>query len=383
MNFDPENHETQPITARRPRFALPISKSIFTSILVFIGIIIWLMSGVFSQNAAPIVPATALAEAKSTNTRFKVIVKTLEAQPFTNRIRLQARTEADKVVTIAAETGGTISELPVEKGSFVQKGQIVCQIDVGARRAQLDQARAQRDARKIEFDAARKLNKQGHTSKSQLASAQANYDAAVASVKAHLVEFNRTRIKAPFDGILDSQPVEIGQYMSMGKPCGTIIDKNPLLVVAHVAENQVKHVALGATGKAKLSTGEEVNGFIRYIAETPNTATRTFRMELEVDNTDLLLRDGISAELDLNAGDVAATRIPQSVLTLGDNGKLGVRVVVDNRVVFRPVTVISDDLDGAMVIGLAPSEKVIIHGGEYTRDGREVDFEIEPTTGAL
>ena len=380
MAFDLENHDTQDIIERPAKRRFGISRAIVTSLVVILGIFAWLMSGIMADNSEPVEMAKPLFEVNQTTARFKVVVQDLKAEPFVNKIKLQARTEADKIVTVSAETGGTITALPVEKGAFVQKGQTVCQIDFGARQAQLDQSRALRDARKIEYDAAVKLNKQGHTSKSQLASSRASYDAAVAAVKGALVEYNRTKIKAPFGGILDTQPVEIGHFMSIGQPCGTIIDKDPLLIVAYIAENHVKHVDLGARGSAKLATGESVSGFVRYIAETPDMATRTFRMELEVANKDLTLRDGVSAELQLNTGSVLATRIPQSVLTLGDSGQLSVRVVEGNRVAIRPVQVIADDRSGAVVMGLSASEKVIVRGGEYTRDGREVDFEIEPVT---
>ena len=380
MSFDPDAHQTQDIlqaeSPKRRRFRLPINRSVLTSVFAFLVLIGWLMSGVMSDNATPPEPAKPLVENTAATSRFKVVVETLAAETHTNNIRLQARTEADKVVTVASETNGVIAELPIEKGAFVQKGQVICSIDVGARKAQLDQARATRDARKIEFNAAKSLLAKGHTSKSQLAASRAAYDAAIAGVQAALVEFNRTKIMAPFDGILDKQPVKVGKFLSVGQACGTVIDKDPLLVVAHVAENQVSNISVGSRGTASLATGEMVEGMVRYIAETPNAATRTFRLELEVANKDLLLRDGISAELNLEAGDVLATRIPQSVLTLGDNGKLGVRVVENGRVAFRQVTVISDDRTGALVTGLSALEKVIVQGGEFTRDGREVDFEM-------
>jgi len=223
---------------------------------------------------------------------------------------------------------------------------------------------------------------QGHMSKSQMAAAQANFDASIAAVKAALVELERTKIRAPFDGILDRQPVKIGHFMSPGQPCGMIIDKDPLLIVGYVAENQINRISVGARGTAKMSTGELAAGKIRYIAETPNLTTRTFRVELEVPNKDLLLRDGMTAELIINAGEVVASRVPQSVLTLAGDGRLGVRVIDNGRVTIRPVQVIADDQDGAVVTGLAASELVIMRGGEYTRDGREVDFEILPVAEA-
>jgi multidrug efflux system membrane fusion protein len=373
MEFDPDNHDTQPVIAsRRPRRLI---SPLGTAIFVFLALIAWLGSGLlFNSNKVEAAKPISLDGNSARN--FKVVVQEITARPYPNTIILQARSEADKLVTVASETGGTISQLPASKGSFVQKGQIICRIDVGARAAQLAQARAQRDARKIEFNAAQKLVEQGHMSKSQMAAAQAAFDASVAAVKSALVELERTKIRAPFDGILDRQPVKIGHYMSPGQPCGTIIDKDPLLVVGYISENQINRIAIGATGQAKLSTGEVAQGKVRYIAESPNLTTRTFRVELEVANKDLQLRDGMTAELTINAGEVVASRVPQSVLTLAGDGRLGVRVLQNNRVVIRPIQIIKDDQDGAVVTGLGASEMVIVRGGEFTRDGREVDFEM-------
>jgi len=379
MEFDPDDHDTQPVVESKPRRRLisPISTAIF----VFLALIVWLASGVLF-NTETVEAAKPISTTNPAARNFKVVVQEIVARAHPNTIVLQARSEADKVVTVASETGGTISSLPVEKGAFVQKGQIICRIDVGAREAQLAQARAQRDARKLEVNAASTLVQQGHMSKSQMAAAQANFDASIAAVKAALVELERTKIRAPFDGILDRQPVKIGHFMSPGQPCGTIIDKDPLLIVGYVAENQINRISVGARGTAKMSTGELAAGKIRYIAETPNLTTRTFRVELEVPNKDLLLRDGMTAELIINAGEVVASRVPQSVLTLAGDGRLGVRVIDNGRVTIRPVQVIADDQDGAVVTGLAASELVIMRGGEYTRDGREVDFEILPVAEA-
>ena len=71
----------------------------------------------------------------------------------------------------------------------------------------------------------------------------------------------------------------------------------------------------------------------------------------------------------------------KAFLTLADDGRLGVRVVDNGRVALRPVQIIYDDQNGAVVTGLAASEMVIVRGGEYTRDGREVEFEMEQMAG--
>jgi multidrug efflux system membrane fusion protein len=371
------DNDSQPTsTAPKRRFSAKINKSVLTSLLVLLAMVSWLLSGVLSENGQDRGAATPIAEQTQAKNLFTVVVQPLEAKPYLNTVTIQARSEADKIVTLAAETNGVISSLPVKKGSAVQKGQNICAIDVGARAAQLEEANAMRAMRRIEFDAARRLHEKGHVSKSQLAAAQAAYDSSDAAVTARQVALDYTQIKAPFDGILDKLPLKEGDFISIGQPCGTVIDKDPLLIVGHIAENQIKMIRVGATGKAKLATGENVTGVIRYIAETPNMATRTFRVELEVSNKDLSLRDGVSAELKLETGDVLATRIPQGILTLNDDGKLGVRVIDQGRVAFRPVTIISDNMNGVLITGLRARENVIVAGGEFTRDGRQVDFEF-------
>ena len=154
MDFDPDDHDSQPIVASKPRRRL--FSPVGTAILVFLALIGWLASGILF-NSDKVEAAKPIKTSSELNRAFRVVVREISAQTFPNTIILQARSEADKVVTVAAETGGTISQLPVEKGAFVQKGQIICRIDVGAREANLAQARAQRDARKIEFTAAHKL----------------------------------------------------------------------------------------------------------------------------------------------------------------------------------------------------------------------------------
>ena len=84
-------------------------------------------------------------------------------------------------------------------------------------------------------------------------------------------------------------------------------------------------VSGGDTAEAKLATGETVHGTIRYVAPVANAATRTFQVELEVDNGDGRLRAGGTAELRIPAETVLAHRVSPSLLTLDDAGNVGIR----------------------------------------------------------
>jgi len=372
--MDNTNNGQSPVEKKR---RLKISRSLVTSLIVAFAMLGWVASGLIFGASDVAEPAQAIGVPDTGPGAFTVLARQIEAQPFANRVNLQARSEAEKRVTLSAETNGTISALPVDKGAFVQAGQTICQIDIGARAAQLEEARALRNVRKIEYQAASKLHKKGHSSKSQLAAARAAYDAAIAAVKMRKVELDRTSIKAPFDGILDTQPLRVGDFLSVGRPCGMLIDKDPLLIVAYLAENQVNDVTIGAVAEASLATGETVNGLVRYVAESPDPVTRTFRVEVEVVNRDLRLRDGVSAQLNIDGQSVMASKIPQGILALDENGKIGVRVIENDIVVFRPVRVLSDDRMGAHVTGLRPVETVITVGSEFTRAGSRIAYQLE------
>lgn len=379
MTFDPNQPENQPVLERLRTAPerLRVNRSVLTSLAVLLGIGLWVGSGAFNNDADTVQSAEAIKTRSVNETLFSVVAREISASDTIAIVRLQGRTEADRVVTLASETSGTIINLPTPKGRPVQKGQLICQIDAGARAAMLAEARAKRDAARINYEASQKLFEKGHISKSQRATSKANFDAAAAAVKKHQVELARTKIKAPFDGILDQLPLKIGAFIAPGQPCGTLIDKDPLLVVAHVAESQITKIRNGAPATAVLATGEKVTGFVRYVAESPSRATRTFQIEVEVENKDFLLRDGVSADLEIESERVRASQIPRSALILDDEGRLGVRVLEGEIVAFREVAILSDQTEYSTVTGLGETELVIIRGGDFTRAGQRVDADIE------
>jgi len=99
-----------------------------------------------------------------------------------------------------------------------------------------------------------------------------------------------------------------------------------------------------------------------------------------VPNDDLSIRDGQTAEIIIAAEGKSAHLLPQSALTLNDNGQLGVRVVTkDNEADFVPVTVLRDTIDGIWLAGLPEKADVIIIGQEYVVAGVPVEASYQET----
>lgn len=126
----------------------------------------------------------------------------------------------------------------------------------------------------------------------------------------------------------------------------------------------------GAPAGARLIDGSEVSGTVSFVGRSADEQTRTFRVELLVDNADLKLRDGQTAEIVISTDGRKAHLLPQSALTLDNDGTLGVRLVTaDNTAQFQPVSILRDTQEGVWLGGLPDQADVILLGQEYVTDG--------------
>jgi len=344
----------------------------------------------------------------------KVVVQKSQARMIDSAVILRGETQAARSVTVRAETSGQIINDPLRKGHVVTAGDILCQIDPGVRSSALADARArlasaqaripetaarvaEANARleeaRINFNAANKLSETGFASETRVASAQAGVrsaEAAVATATSGLEatksaiqsaeaavesaqkELDRVTITAPFGGLLETDTAELGSLMQPGAACATIVQLDLIKVVGFVPETALSRVTIGAPARAKLTGGRMVQGLVTFISRSADPVTRTFRIEIDVANTDQSISDGQTAEIVIAAEGDNAHLLPQSSLTLNDAGTLGVRIVVANTARFVPVTLVRDTIDGVWVTGLPAQADVIVIGQEYVRHGVRV-----------
>jgi len=119
-------------------------------------------------------------------------------------------------------------------------------------------------------------------------------------------------------------------------------------------------------------TGQTVRGKVRFVSASAERQTRSFKVEIELENSSQRLLDGVSAAATIEIGSMPAQLIPQSALTLETDGSLGVRILLDDLVSFRPVQIVGDEARGVWVAGLPQNVKIITLGQEYVEDGQQV-----------
>ena len=322
------------------------------------------------MSQQPIPPPVTAAE---TLPLAEVRVEQIEAAPYTLELIVTGRTAANRDVELKVETSGRITEILVEEGDQVAAGDLIAKIAMDDRNEQLNRAQAQVEQHRIQYEASQELVESGWREKTSDAEDKADLQAALAELAAIRMDIARTDIVAPFDGVLDHLAIEVGDVVDVNDMIGTLYDFDPVLVVASVSEREVGHIGLGDVGHARLVTGGELDGTIRFVSQVAEPVTRTFRVELEVDNADGRIPHGLTADVVLPLATVPAHLISPSVLTLADDGTIGIKIVDDNDVVrFIPVTIIADRPDGIWVAGVPGTAVLITVGQDFVADGETV-----------
>ncbi|HTO27772.1 MAG TPA: efflux RND transporter periplasmic adaptor subunit [Devosia sp.] len=322
------------------------------------------------------------------NTQLQSVrTSTYVATPMAIEVPLRGRTQAKASVGAVAETSGVVDTVHVTKGQNVAVGDLLCTLDQGTRaaavaqaKAGLEQANASLAQAQSDFDTNAELREKGLAAPNTarqlevaLSAAKASISAAQAGLDNAQAELDRTEIHAKVAGVVQDPLVVAGAMLGMGQPCATIVQLNPMVFVGQVPEARITLARLGLEASIKTITGQEVSGKVTFISSTADAATRSFPVEIEFPNAGGAIRDGITATATVNMGSAPAHLVPQSVLTLNDEGVLGVSIVAGGTVKFVPVQIASDTRDGVWVLGLPASADVITVGQEYVKDGQAVD----------
>jgi multidrug efflux system membrane fusion protein len=317
-------------------------------------------------------PAVA-AQQQRKKPAFRVMVKTLTAKRIHRYILVQGHITPNRTVTLRAETPGRVIRVIAKKGQRVKAGQVIVRLEAADRMAKLEHAKAKVAQTRRDLAAAEKLIGKGFQTDSQLKTLKAAHEAAKATLKAMLVDIDRLTIRAPFEGVLNDRAVEKGGYVATHDAVATIVDDDPVVAIADVAQQNVARLKLGGRATVILINGKTVEGWIRYISVQADDETRTFRTEVEIPNRDRANIAGSTAQVRIPIEQLSAHFMSAQFLTLNETGDLGVKSVDRNgKVAFHKVEVVRAAADGVWVSGLPKTVRLIVRGQGFVRPGQIV-----------
>jgi len=349
-----------------------MGKSAFIAALVVVALVLWMLSGQLGSEESNDNSQTSSEQDKPA-TLMKVQTQVITAENITREVIVQGQLEPLKVITVRAETAGNVKQLPANKGERIGRGQLLASMSIETRNADLAVARANLIQASSEYEAIRKLQKQGLQSKSSLETASAQREAARAQLTAAELALASVDITAPIDALVEDVAVKQGDFLERGTTIATLIDNTQLLVTARIPQQRIADIKTGQKALAKLVTGQEIEGTVNYISTMADSA-RSFLVEVLIAQPPAGTMSGISTQLSIPVETIQAHRISPAVLSLDGNGTLGVKAVgADNTVVFHKITVVKTETNGAWVTGLPNTITLITLGQGFVNPGEKIE----------
>ena len=413
-----------------------MKKSIFFAFIILLITIGWFSSGQIGKVKAQDENKSNKIDLSNENSNLeknneeinlvKIETQTLISEQIDQSILIQGQTIYNKKVNVKSQTTGNIIQLNFDRGDKVYKNDNLLNISLENRKEVLLSVEKDIDRLKkeliinlknrdnllsknseliklyeIEYLSAKQLIDKGLSSKSKLSLASfnlanaksdqidinlkyettlANLESQISSYKSELKKVNldieNTNIIAPFDGIITEKNIEISDYVTPGNVLLTIVNLNPIKIQGYLSEFDINKIKTNTKAVIENSNGIKKEGKITFISPSAEISTRTFEITIEADNSDLSYKSGITTSIMIEGSELLAHKISPSILTLRDNGSVGVKALSkDNIVVFYPIQKVKDTMDGMWVSGLPNKVNLIISGQEYVTVGQTIELE--------
>jgi membrane fusion protein (multidrug efflux system) len=314
-----------------------------------------------------------------------------------------AEIKAVQNIEIRAKITAYLENIHVDEGAHVKAGQLLFSIDdreykeqLAKRRALLKSAQAEVKNNELDVENTKELVEKGVVSKMQLEFAKNKLMASRAKVEEALAEeeharlvLSYTKIRAPFDGVIDRLPIKIGSLVEEGTLLTNLSQNNEVFAYFDVSEKEYLDFMSKLTKKGShernvhliLANGQthEVEGFIETMDGQIDHQTGNLAFRARFKNPGELIKHGASGKIRIAKNFKRALIIPQKS-TIDIQDKTYVYVVdSEGKVKIRPI-VISYRLPHLYIVsdGLTPSEQFIYEGIQSANDGLRIQKEVVP-----
>lgn len=339
--------------------------SFVISIGLLLLFIVWMALG------GPSKPEPTRQTAQST-AAVTVETRLSKAQPVISYIKAYGDLLPLRETQVLAETYGKVEALHQLAGDSVETGQLLLTLSVEDRSVKLKQAQAQTLQAKNRLLATQNLQNKGFSAQQQIDELRALYEAAKAQQSVIRQELDQLEVRAPFKGVIAQQKVEVGDYIFKGNPLFEVIDVQSMIAKVSVAQTDYPFLKVGKTAQVTLATGQTIEGKIRFIAPKADENTKTFVVEILLQQTEALPA-GISVTAKIPKAQTTAHLVSSALLSLNAQGILGVKTV-DNqqKVQFYPVQMVQATSQGIYVTGLPSQARLIVTGQGFVTAGQQV-----------
>ena len=277
---------------------------------------------------------------------------------------------------IFSKVSGNLEKVYVDMGTYVQSGQTLAQIDTTEIYQQYQQTSATYQNTKLTYQRSKELSEQNLIAKQDLDNAEAAMKVAAANFEAVKIRLDYARITAPFPGFITKRFLDPGALVnSNNSTLFTLMDLSAMKIIIDVLEKDIPLIKIGKKGSITVDAfpGKEFHGTIARLSEAVDLSTRTMAVEIDIPNSDRLLKPGMFASVKLVVEERRnALTIPIQAILRDDKGYFV--FIVNNksaqRVAVLPGT--EQDTRTEVLSGLTGNENIITTGQQFVKDGGQV-----------
>jgi len=396
------------------------------SLRTYLIIIVFIVLAVFVLVQTGIIPmeesSDTVSETSATTEELKepadpkslpvVQVARATVRSFPKHLDLSAPVEAYNTAVLTPKVSATVAVNYREQGDKVTKGEKLARLDDSDYRIALSSAQAQKNVAdagveqaRAGFEAAETNFKRFQTlldqntvsqadfdnaknayeqAKAGLTMAQAQQSAAAAGLRNARLRMRDTVIKAPFDGYVVERFRDVGEMASPQTPLFTVMHTDKLKINVGITELEQQYITPGITAEIRLDAlpKQKITATVERINARVDMATKSVLVQLVMDNTDHIIKPGMTARIDFELPEHEYLTVPRAAVQTRDN-ESGIAYVLDsdNRIATVEIIMGGSSRGYALILsGLEESQRVVLAGGIRFENGQKVTPVEQETT---
>ena len=301
---------------------------------------------------------------------------------FNSYMEAQANLKTRKNVLILPEFQGTLEQIFVYEGQYVQKGKLLAEINDSGLKEQLEQLTIQANFAKENFERTERLWNNNIGSEIQFLKSKTDFESSQKMVEQMKDRLAKTKIYAPFDGEVDEIISNQGSNLIPGvSQILRLVNLDKIYAEASVSEKYISFIEEGTEAIVQIPLlGKEIKSQIIQTGNFINPSNRTFRVEVPVENIDNKIKQNLDAKIKINIySKKDAVVIPLRIVREDASGRNFVYVMnqdIKEGVYVTTKTFISlgnkNNTDVEVTEGLKIGDMLVLEGASIVEDSQRV-----------
>lgn len=300
-------------------------------------------------------------------------------QNTANTIGYSGTIAADKKVSLVFQVPGTLQQLNVAMGNFVQQGALIAAIDPTTYQNQYKAREAQASLAKQNYERINEVYQKGSIAEIRMLEAKSQFEQATAAATAAYQNVKHTKITAPFSGYIGSKMMEAGDVANPGMPVVQLLDIDKVKATVTIPSTEINHLKRGDTTTVQIDDlhNKQFTGVVTEVAIEANRMTPAYTAKITIANTDKVIKPGMACEVLI--GDAASKNsamvLPVNCVSVTESGENFVYVVNTQKQVAERRTVTVGQLYSngiAITQGITANDLVITSGYHKLTNGTPV-----------